>query len=220
MFKHIKKSFKNSLNSRMIVFLIVIILLAALLIQRLFYLQIVQGENYQNNFTLSIMKERSLKSSRGNIYDRNGTPIAYNEISNCVTFEDSGTYSSTKEKNLSINSTLYHVIKLIEEQGDSIVDDFKIELTKDGSYEYTASGFTLNRFKADIFGEAYIDKLSKKQLNISAPDLVELLCSDEYYGILGKSVTKEQKKEYGLPDSYTDSEILQLGIFARFYCCV
>ncbi len=92
----------------MIVFLIVIILLAALLIQRLFYLQIVQGENYQNNFTLSIMKERSLKSSRGNIYDRNGTPIAYNEISNCVTFEDSGTYSSTKEKNLSINSTLYH----------------------------------------------------------------------------------------------------------------
>lgn len=210
LFKNIKKGFKNSTNSRMIIFLIVIILLAALLIQRLFYLQIVQGENYQNNFSLSIMKERSLKSSRGNIYDRNGTPIAYNEISNCVTFEDSGTYSGTEEKNLSINSTLYRVIKLIEEQGDSIVDDFKIALTKDGTYEYTASGFTLNRFKADIFGEAYIDDLKKEQLNISAPDLVALLCSDDYYGILGESVTKEQREEYGLPESYTDQEILQL----------
>lgn len=210
MFDEMKKSFKKAVNSRVLIVVIVIVLMAAILVQRLFQLQIVQGEDYQNNFSLSIMKERTLKSSRGNIYDRNGTPIAYNELSNCVTFEDNGTYSDTEEKNLSVNSTLYHVIKLIEEQGDHIVDDFRITLNEDGAYEYTASGFALNRFKADIFGEAYIDKLSKKQLEMSAPDLVELLCSDDYYGILGESVTKEQKEEYGLPESYTDEEILQL----------
>lgn len=205
-----RKGFKKAVNSRILILVIVIVLMAAILIQRLFQLQIVEGENYQNDFSLSIMKERTLNSSRGNIYDRNGKPIAYNELSYCVTFEDSGTYENTREKNLSVNSTLYHVIKLIEEQGDSIVDDFQIQLTDEGTYEYTSSGFTLNRFKADIFGEAYIEDLEEDELNITAPDLMELLCSDDYYGILGESVTAEQKAEYGLPDSYTDDEILQL----------
>lgn len=210
MFDEMRKGFKKAVNSRILILVIVIVLMAAILIQRLFQLQIVEGENYQNDFSLSIMKERTLNSSRGNIYDRNGKPIAYNELSYCVTFEDSGTYENTREKNLSVNSTLYHVIKLIEEQGDSIVDDFQIQLTDEGTYEYTSSGFTLNRFKADIFGEAYIEDLEEDELNITAPDLMELLCSDDYYGILGESVTAEQKAEYGLPDSYTDDEILQL----------
>ena len=130
-----RKSIKRAINSRIIILLVVIVLMCSLLVQRLFQLQIVSGESYQNDFSLSIMKERTLNSSRGNIYDRNGKPIAYNELSYCVTFEDSGTYSSTHIKNLTVNSILYRVIKMIEEQGDSIVDDFKVSLTEDGTYE-------------------------------------------------------------------------------------
>ena len=37
-----------------------------------------------------------------------------------------------------------------------------------------------------------------------------MLCSDDYYGILGKSVTENRKAEYGLPQNYTKHEILQL----------
>ncbi|MDO4321587.1 MAG: penicillin-binding transpeptidase domain-containing protein [Lachnospiraceae bacterium] len=210
MFDEMRKSIKRAINSRIIILLVVIVLMAALLVQRLFHLQIVSGEAYQNNFSLSIMKERTLNSSRGNIYDRNGKPIAYNELSYCVTFEDSGTYSSTHIKNLTVNSILYRVIKMIEEQGDSIVNDFKVSLTEDGTFEYNASGFTLNRFKADLFGEAYIENLKEEQLNITAPDLVELLCGEKYYGILDKEITAGEREEYGLPDSYTDTEILQL----------
>lgn len=210
MFDEMRKGLKKAINSRMLILMIVIVLMVAILIQRLFHLQIVEGESYQNDFSLSIMKERTLNSSRGNIYDRNGKPIAYNELSYCVTFEDSGTYESTEIKNLTVNSILYRVIKLIEEQGDSITDDFQVQLTDSGTYEYTTSGFTLNRFKADIFGESYIEDLEEEELNITAPDLIELLCSDQYYGILGESVTSEQKEEYGLPQSYTDEEVLQL----------
>ena len=86
-------------------------------------------------FLFLLKKERTLKSSRGNIYDRNGKAIAYNELSYCVTFEDSETYNTTHEKNLALNSILYHVIKMIEEQGDSIVDDFEIGQADDGSWE-------------------------------------------------------------------------------------
>jgi penicillin-binding protein 2 len=205
-----KHGMKKAINSRFIVVLIVILVMAALLVQRLFYLQIVQGETYQNDFSLSIRKERTLNSSRGNIYDRNGNPIAYNRLCYSVTYEDSGTYSSTKTKNLSMNSVLYHVIKLIEEEGDSVTSDFRVELDEDGNYVYTASGFTLNRFKADLFGESYIEDLTEEQLNITAPDLVEMLCGSEYYGVLDNSITAEERQEYDLPDSFTDQEILQL----------
>lgn len=210
MFHNIRKKGLKAFNTRIILLLIAVILMAAMLLQRLFYLQIVQGETYQNNFSLSIRKERTLKSSRGSIYDRNGKPIAYNELSYCVTFEDNGSYSSTHEKNLALNSTLYHVIKIVEEQGDSVIDSFKIALSDDGTWEYTASGFTLNRFKADIFGQAYINDLSSEELNMSAEDLITLLCGTKYYGILDPKITAAERKQYDLPDSYTDKELLQL----------
>ena len=201
---------RNRVQGRFIIILIVIALLTALLVQRLFVLQIVNGETYQSDFSLSITKERTLASSRGNIYDRNGNALAYNELSYCVTFEDNGSYDSTHEKNLSMNAELYSLIKLIEEEGDSIYLDFDVELNEDGEYVYTSSGFTLNRFKADLFGQSYIEDLTEEQLNITAPDLMELLCSSSYYGILDPSVTDEEKEEYGLPMEFTDYEILQL----------
>ncbi len=210
MFNNVRKRIKRAANARIIVLLAVIVLMAALLVNRLFQLQIIQGENYQNDFSLSIMKERTLNSSRGNIYDRNGNLIAYNELRYCVTYEDTGSYPTTHQRNLSINSVLYHVIKLIEEQGDSIVDDFDIEFASDGSYTYNTSGFTLNRFKADIFGQSLISDLTEEQLNITAGDLMNLLCSTQYYGVIDPEITAEEREAYDLPGSYTDQEILQL----------
>lgn len=213
MFDQMRKNFTRTVNSRVAVLVVVLVLMAALLLQRLFQLQIVNGESYQNDFSMSILKERTLKSSRGNIFDRNGNPIAYNKLSNCITFEDNATYPTTHIKNLSVNSTLYQVIKIVEEQGDSVesvVDDFRVALQDDGTYRYTASGFTLNRFKADLFGVAYIDDLTAEELNIEAGDLVEMLCTEKYYGILDPAITAEERAEYGLPESYTDHEILQL----------
>ncbi len=210
-----KKLPRNSVNSRIIVLAVVAALLVALVLQRLFYLQIVMGESYQENFSLSILKEKTINSARGNIYDRNGVPLAYNEISNCVTFEDNQTYETTKEKNLSINSTLYHIIKLIEEEGDSVdsvVEEFDVSLAEDGSWYYNTSGYTLNRFKADIFGESNISDLEADQLNIEAGDLMDLLCaSGTYgYGILDDTITEAELEEYDLPVTYTQEEILQL----------
>lgn len=210
LFKDIRKRASKVIPPRLVVLLVVIVLMAAILIERLFYLQIIQGESYQENFSLSIKKERTLKSSRGNIYDRNGKAIAYNELSYCVTFEDNETYNTTHEKNLALNSILYHVIKMIEEQGDSIVDDFEIGQADDGSWEYTVSGFTLNRFKADLFGQAQISDLKKEQLEISAEDLMTKLCDKDHYGLIDPKITDAERKEYDLPESYTDHEMLQL----------
>ena len=71
------------------------VLMAVLLFQRIFTLQIVQGEDKQQEFELKIKKERSIASTRGNIYDVNGIALAYNELSSSVTIED--VYESSKK---------------------------------------------------------------------------------------------------------------------------
>lgn len=65
-------------KSRLAVAAVLMTVLFGVLLWRVFYLQIVKGEKYQDNYTLKIVKERTLNSTRGNIYDRNGELLAYN----------------------------------------------------------------------------------------------------------------------------------------------
>ncbi len=207
-----KKRLTAPARIRSIILIIIAALLSVVLLQRLFVLQVVNGESYQENFSMSILKEKTIKSARGNIYDCNGVVLAYNEISNNVTFEDNQDYDSTHEKNLALNSILYHVIKIIEEEGDSVdsvVADFKVKRSNK-TWVYTASGFNLNRFKADIFGQSDIADLTAEELNMDASDLMDLLCSSSYYGILDPEITAQEREEYDLPEKYTKNEILQL----------
>ena len=72
-----------------------------ILLSRIYDLQIIHGEEYANDFSIITTKERAIKSTRGNIYDRNGNVLAYNELTHSVTLEDNGSYASTRIKNLS-----------------------------------------------------------------------------------------------------------------------
>ena len=74
MVKKIKKFIKKIGLKRTTVVILVFCAMFAVLIQRLFSLQILHGEEYAENFNLSITKERTLKGTRGNILDRNGKP--------------------------------------------------------------------------------------------------------------------------------------------------
>ena len=154
MFKLIKEKFSKAGKSRGMILVIVFILLAFVLIQRLFQLQIVNGESYLTDFTMQIKKEKNLRSTRGEIYDRNGYPLAYNKLVYSVTFEDNGSYSGTRERNLALNSSMYGLLRVIEDNGNSILTDFGIHLDKNNNYEFTRTGVSLMRFKADIYGEA------------------------------------------------------------------
>ena len=72
MFENLKEFLKNFFKSRLFVLAVVMILLSVILLERLFSLQIINGEEYQKNNTLKIKREKVLPSTRGNIYDRNG----------------------------------------------------------------------------------------------------------------------------------------------------
>ena len=72
MFNYVKNSLSKLIKSRLIVLVVLFALLAGILIQRLYTMQIINGEKYLTDFTMQIKKETTLKSTRGNIYDRDG----------------------------------------------------------------------------------------------------------------------------------------------------
>lgn len=198
MFEHIKEGLRLFFKSRLAVAALVMILLFSALLWRVFSLQIINGKEYQENYTLTIVKERTLNSTRGNIYDRNGNLLAYNELSYSVTIEDNGTYSSTSVKNESLNAEIAQLITALEKNGDSISNDFRITLNDDGTYSYNVeeSSTTWKRFLADVFGESSYDDLEyNKNLGFNeaeatAEQVMEYLTGESRFDI-GSEYDKE-----------------------------
>ena len=160
---------------------IVLCVIAGILIYRVFSLQIVNGQSYLDDFQLKIEKERSLASSRGNIYDKNGNLLAYNELAYSVTIED--VYESGRYKNRNVNTTLHTVIQMIEKNGDSVISGYEVILNENGEYEFSVSGTKLLRYLADIYGHKSTDTLELQERNASPQEVVEYLCSTKKYGI-------------------------------------
>lgn len=212
----IKKLIKRIQLKRTTVLLLAFMLMAFILIRQLFDLQIIQGENYISEFQSRTTKTRVLKSTRGNIYDRNGTLVASNVLSYSLTFEDNGSYETTREKNLTLNGVAYKVLKILAENGDSLTHDFHIELDENGNYVFDVDeGFTLDRFRADIFGEALIDDLTEEQASATAEEIVEHLSGSDGFSIVlygEDAYTPEELEQYGLPQELTKQEILDIAI--------
>ena len=137
----------------------------SILIVRLFNLQIVNGQDALEDFTLKIQKERVIEASRGNIYDRNGKVIAYNELAYNVTIED--IFESGKDKNKQINDTIIKVMQILKRNGDKPVGDFNIYL--DENTNRIVASQRLLRFMSDrepdyYEGEIEIDEISETTL--------------------------------------------------------
>ena len=206
--RRIQDDFINSIAGRTLVVGIVIFILGFVLLGRIFYLQIVNGEETLQDFTLKIQKERTINSTRGKIYDRNGKLLAYNELAYNVTIED--VYESGSTKNSELNATLLKAIKVIEKNGDHIIGDFNIILNDDNEYEFTVSDIRLKRFLADIYGHSEISDLKYEEETATPDDVINYLCSYARFGI-GESTDPLNPRDSFVPGSgYTKSQIIKL----------
>ena len=176
------------IKSRILFLLLFFLVLSGILIYRVFDLQIINGENYLNNFSLQSKKERTIDAVRGNIYDKNGVLLAYNELAYSVTIED--VYESGSDKNKNLNNTIYKTINYIEANGDKISCDFNIYIDDYGNYQFSVSGTKLNRFKADIYGRAYIDDMTYVESSSTAEDIIEYLAGSKRFDIDTASLSK------------------------------
>ena len=76
----IKEFLKKFFSSRLFVLSAIFIVFFAVIIMRVFVLQIMKGKSYQDNFSLKIQQTQAVNAARGNIYARNGKLLAYNEL--------------------------------------------------------------------------------------------------------------------------------------------
>ena len=111
-----KDRVRKDQNIRCFILQFIFIALFSILIHRLFVLQIVNGQKYAEDFELQITRTIREHNTRGNIYDCNGEVLAYNELVYTVTMIDDGTYASERERQLSINSVIYCVMKKLNEK--------------------------------------------------------------------------------------------------------
>ena len=159
------ESIREMFLSRLGILVSVYLLLFAVVLGHFFRLQIVSGEEYQQNYTVRTIKEKNLSSTRGNIYDRNGVVLAYNELAYNITIEDNGTYSGKDEKNDTINSAILFVLHTLDRNGDVMDNSFAITLNSDETYSFNVTGTKLQRFLADIYGySSYTDMGYKKDV--------------------------------------------------------
>lgn len=188
--------------------LAVYVVLIVVLVQRLFIMQIIKGQEYQNNFKLTIKKETTLKSTRGNIYDRNGNLLAYNKLAYSVTIEDN--FESGKKKNALINDSIFRAINIVESCGDSVSNDFNIIVNENGQYEFAVSGTKLTRFLADIYGHKSMDDLTTSERNSTPDDVIYYLADQKKYGV-GHTVIDPKGDSSFVPlEGYTKAEALKI----------
>ncbi len=210
MLRDIRDFFWKIAKSRTFFLSVIFLVLFGILLQRVFYLQIVKGAEYQDNFALLTKREVSRESTRGDIYDRNGNVLAYSELSYSVTIEDNGSYPNQKTRNAQLNQIIYQLIKLVEKNGDSIINNLGI-IYENGKYQFTVEGNTLLRLKADVYGRVKLSDLKAEEELADADQIMEYLCGDKGYQIR-ESYTPEEMEKYDLTVSgYTPQERLQIA---------
>lgn len=174
----LKERLGELLRNRLFVLLAAAAVIFMILVGRLFYMQIVNGEEADASLTSSVTREVTIPAARGNIYDRYGRPLAVNEAAFSVEIDDSITvdYEDADAEAVSLYK------KLIK-NGYVVGDDLPI--TKDAPYEFTISSDELEEWKTNI-------GLTKKQMNYTAEETLDYLY--ERFGITDADMTEEEKR--------------------------
>ena len=151
-------------------------------------------------------------STRGNIYDRNGNVLAYNELAYDVTIQDTGAYKTDAQW----NTMLYDLVSILNKHGESAQTSLELTLDHDGNVVYTSETQSgRKRFLRDYYGLKNVDEMDdsdgKYPSDISAPDLLERM-KKEYHLTLGDDKNRDGRPldKDGNPIDVSDEVALQI----------
>lgn len=177
---------KRVAKSRLFPVAVLFSLLFCVLVYRIFVIQIVDGEEYQATSDSEQEKTVETKAARGNIFDRNGVVLAYNELSYSLQIEDNNELKTNEEK----NTMIYKLVHYVEDLGGEITYDFPMEFDKKGDIQFTVSDNSLLRFKVNVFSKNNINDLEDEQKEMDAPGVYEYL----------------RTKIFGISNEYSDED--------------
>ncbi len=177
-----RKKLIKFFDNRIAVLVTFIFILMCVLVLRLFSLQIIHGEEYLNDFEQKITRTIEVEAPRGNIYDRNGVPLAINETVYSVKIDPSISVSNW-------NEVLVNLIRLFDKYDQEYIDDFPI--TKTQPYEFTFTSESQEKqWKKDM---GLVDPLGNA-LDLTAQETMDKLASDDYFD-LPENIDEELKRE-------------------------
>ncbi len=120
---------------RMLLLSGILVLVFAAFIVRINFMIRSQGETYTERAQTRSAKTITLYGMRGTIYDTNMVPLAYDRRSYNVTFYRDPLRNSEADR-LAYTKTLAEVIKLIESNGKTTVNDFWLKKDEDGKWRF------------------------------------------------------------------------------------
>ena len=193
---------KKIIKSRIFPITIIYLILFAIVIHRLFVLQIVEGPTIQAANDIKSSQTRELDSPRGNIYDYKGRLLASNSLSYSVIMTDNTSIKTNEQK----NAIIYQMIKLIEKNGDTLDNEFFIKMNDKGQLEFTVKDGSdaLTRIKKSAFAYVLKDKkdLTEDQKKATAQQVYDFLRTGEGY--------KNQTTMFGISDTYSVEDTLKI----------
>ncbi len=175
--------FLDLCKNRIFVMLCGILVLFAVLLLRLFSLQIIHGEEYNESITTSVSKTLPVTASRGNIYDRYGRPLAVNTAAYCVQIDGSITLTLTDEETKKLSTAL---TDWLWENGHCEVN--ALPITTSAPYAFTYEGTDAEKEKQENSWKASIG-LKKKEYRMTAAECLSYLY-----------------EKYNIPEDYSAAE--------------
>jgi len=199
----IKYGIKQVVTSRITPMVILFAVMFGALVFRLFQLQIVEGAGYQEEYLESTKREIYTTATRGNIYDCNGIPLAYNELTYSVTVLDNGTYPTGYAK----NKMLLRLIRLLDDYDVTLVGDTPLAVLEDDTIVFTTTSESKHRaFLRDFYGlrsTSLLDTHNDDNELINRSDITAQEVYEKYidkYGIGDDSSRSPNTYEYTLEE--------------------
>ena len=199
----LKELIKKVVTSRLFALSAVFLIMFCVLVGRLFKLQIVEGEEYQDAYIALAEKVIKTASTRGNIYDRNGNVLAYNELAYSVTIQDIGAF----KKDADWNSMLYELVTILNKHGETAQGSLELMIDHDGEVAYsTKTEAARKRFLRDLYGLRSVEELTDKDGDAPAD-----VTAGELFDKLKKQYKLEETKDRnGDPIEVPDDIALQM----------
>ena len=127
-------------------------------IVRLFNLQILNGDYYEENYVQKSVKTVTIPAARGNIYDIDGNILAYNELVKNITIADVDAYKQNNKDIMERNRMLLKLAKILEKYNCNIASRYFIEIDDKGKFNFTTISEKQHRtFIANIYGRRVED---------------------------------------------------------------
>ena len=210
---------KKKKYTRYTAIIIIMVAIFSMIIVKLYYLQIINGQYYKDTANTRDYKAITVEAPRGKITDNNGIAIATEVLSHNITYTD------TTKTRPQVFTTLQKVFKILDENGEVPTDSFPLKIAP-YRFEFSSSDpkqiqIMLLRFLKDRGFQQSILKekfKNKKEASLTTDETNEL--NDELLKLTPEQIYNELLTNYGVIKGISSLHIQETPDVIRRYLVI